>query len=372
MSIPLWFCLFACFGSAETPELIDALSLPSTKVTVAIEGQGYFPVAVAKGERIGVVLRGGGGHLGRGGHLDLIWSSDGGKTWTKPATIVDTPEDDRNPAVGVTAVGRLLLGFHHQGSYTPEGRYDPSLKRARCMTMYSDDGLTWTEPRPLGIEGLESVSPYGRIVLLYDGTYLMNVYGRYAESVPGMDGVPRDARDYSYVVRSRDGGKTWSDPSLIAAGYNETALTMPRGRLLAAARSAGDGHLAVFASADDGYTWERVARVTDKSQHPADLITLSNGWILMVFGNRQAEKAIRGIVSRDGGKSWDTLHQIRFSAPTRGDFGYPSVVRHKGDLVLLHYAAGDAKDSYDGSHARAYATLIRESELLERLRGLAK
>lgn len=372
MSVAFWLCLLTTLGSAETPELIDALSLPSTEVTVAVEGQGYFPVAVAKGERIGVVLRGGGGHLGRGGRLDLIWSSDGGKTWTKPTTIVDTSEDDRNPAVGVTATGRLLLGFHHQGSYTPEGRYDPSLRRARCMTMYSDDGLAWSEPMPLGIQGLESASPYGRIVMSYDGTYLMNVYGRYAESVPGMDAVPRDARDYSYVARSRDGGKTWSDPSLIAAGYNEAALIMPRGRLLAAARSAVDGHLAVFASADDGYTWERVARVTEKSQHPADLITLSNGWILLVFGNRQEEKAIRGIISRDGGKTWNTHGQIRFSAPARGDFGYPSVVRHKGDLLILHYWAGDAKNSYDGSQARAYATRVRESGLLERLRGVAR
>ena len=372
MSLGFWLCMLPCLGSSETPNLVDALSLPSTEVTVAVEGQGYFPVVVAVGQRIGVVLRGGGGHLGRGGRLDLVWSPDGGKTWTKPATIVDTPEDDRNPAVGVTAAGRLLLGFHHQGSYTPEGRYDPSLARARCMTMYSDDGITWSEPQPLSIDGLEPTSPYGRIVMFHDGTCLMNVYGPCAKTVPGMGSVPPNAGDYSYVVRSRDSGKTWSDPSLVAAGYNETALIMPRGDLVAAARSAGDGHLAVFVSGDAGYTWERVARVTDRSQHPADMITLSNGWILLVFGNRQEEKAIRGIVSRDGGRTWDTLQQIRFSAPSRGDFGYPSVVRHKGDLVLLHYWAGDAKDSYDGSKARAYATRVRESELLERLRVAAR
>jgi len=369
MNIGFWFSAFAFIATAGSTDPIDVLNFPSTEVTIAVDGQGYFPVAVVKDKRIIVVLRDGGGHLGRGGCLDWIESTDGGKTWSEPRTIVDTPEDDRNPAVGVTASGRFMLGFHHQGSYTSEGKYDPSLDKARCTTMYSDDGVTWSDPQPLGIEGLETTSPYGRIIGLNDGTYLMNVYGRYAGNLPVMENVPDNLRHYSYIVRSKDGGRTWSDPSLIAAGYNETGLVMPRGRLLAAARSGNDGHVAVFVSADKGYTWERVAQVTEARQHPADLITLSNGWILLVFGNRQEEKAIRGIVSKDGGKTWDTSCQVRFSKPVSGDFGYPSIVRHDGDLVLLHYWAGKAKNSYDGSDARAYATRIRESELLNAIRG---
>ncbi len=368
MNIGVLICTFACIGAADSADFIDALQFPSTEVTEAVEGQGYFPVAVVKDQKIVVVLRDGGGHLGIGGCLDWIESTDGGTTWSEPRTIVDTPVDDRNPAVGVTASGRFLLGFHHQGSYNAEKKYDPSLDKARCMTMYSDDGKDWSDPQPLGIEGLETTSPYGRIIGLNDGTYLMNVYGKYTDKLPGMHNVPDDLRHYAYVVRSKDGGVTWSDPSLIAAGYNETALVMPRGRLIAAARSSKEGHLAVFVSADEGYTWERVGQVTEARQHPADLITLSNGWVLLVFGNRQEEKAIRGIVSHNGGKSWDTSCQIRFSKPVRGDFGYPSIVRYDGDLVLLHYWAGDAKNSYDGSNARAYATRIREAELLNAIR----
>ena len=56
-------------------------------------------------------------------------------------------------------------------------------------------------------------------------------------------------------------------------------------------------------------------KVTDKSQHPADLIDLGNNNILMIYGNRQGPYEIRGILSRDGGKTWDLQNQLKLSKP---------------------------------------------------------
>src|SRR5688500_14225405 len=67
-------------------------------------GQGYSPLAHPIADnRIAVVLRGGAPHLGIKGRLDIVFSSDAGRTWTKPTVVVDGPADDRNPAFGQAA-----------------------------------------------------------------------------------------------------------------------------------------------------------------------------------------------------------------------------------------------------------------------------
>jgi len=75
-------------------------------------GRGYFPVAQRLQDgRIAVVMRGGATHVGIKGRLDIVFSSDQGKTWTKPAVAIDSPLDDRNPAFGQAKDGALVIGF---------------------------------------------------------------------------------------------------------------------------------------------------------------------------------------------------------------------------------------------------------------------
>src|SRR3954470_22162369 len=74
---------------------------PSLERSLVISGQGYFPVALRLHDgRIAVTLRGGAAHLGIQGRLDMVFSSDEGKSWTRPSLVVDSPGDDRNPALG--------------------------------------------------------------------------------------------------------------------------------------------------------------------------------------------------------------------------------------------------------------------------------
>jgi hypothetical protein len=94
----------------------------------AITGQGYFPVAIRLHDgRIAVVMRGGAGHLGLAGRLDMIFSSDEGKTWSKPVVVNDSPIDDRNPALGVAKDGTLVVGFWRTATYDDAGKYSPKL-----------------------------------------------------------------------------------------------------------------------------------------------------------------------------------------------------------------------------------------------------
>src|SRR5262245_27685311 len=71
---------------------------PGLARSLVVSGQGFFPVALRLQDgRIAVVLRGGAGHLGIKGRLDIVFSADEGKTWTAPTVVVDSPADDRNP-----------------------------------------------------------------------------------------------------------------------------------------------------------------------------------------------------------------------------------------------------------------------------------
>ncbi len=361
----------SCYSQDLTSEAagFNIFEMTSTRHEVVAEGQGYFPVLTRIDETVIAVFRAGGGHLGQGGRLVISRSEDQGTTWTTPTVVVDSPHDDRNPAVGITTNNRIIVGYHEQGSYNAEGKYDPSLKKARCMVTLSDDqGATWTTPKPLGVPGLERCSPYGYIVRLEDGTLLMNVYGAYTEQVPGMNEVNDNLKNYAYVVRSKDGGETWGDPSLIAGGHNETALlSLPDGRIMAAARSIGMAKLDMTISEDKGYTWSNTLRITGSRQHPGDLLLLSNGWILLFYGDRSVErKVIRGMITRDGGLTWDMDHACVFSRPVFGDFGYPSAVSlPDGQIAMMYYWAGMAKNSYDGSKAKAYINIFNESAFID-------
>ena len=71
---------------------------------------------------------------------------------------------------------------------------------------------------------MEETSPYGRISRLEDGTYIQSVYGGYASTRPRYAQAGPAIKEFAYIIRSKDEGVTWGDPSLIAANANETAI----------------------------------------------------------------------------------------------------------------------------------------------------
>ncbi|MBI3942921.1 MAG: exo-alpha-sialidase [Chloroflexi bacterium] len=150
----------------------------------------------------------------------------------------------------------------------------------------------------------------------------------------------------SYLIRSRDGGKTWGEPSLIGVNCTETALlALPDGDVIAVMRDDSPQALHITRSADGGATWTQPAQLTGPRQHPADLLRLSNGDILMTYGNRQPPYRVEGRVSHDGGRSWNNtlltfsgnLYGYNVTAPRPTDLGYPSSVVQNGQGVTMYY-----------------------------------
>lgn len=350
--------------------------LPGTREVVACQDGGLFPVAVQTDSGVVAVVRGGAGHLGLAGRLEIIRSADG-LDWSAPTVAADSERDDRNPALGLARSGELLLAYQEQGSYDDAGVYRPERRDPTgappiaVVVARSADGIGWDEPRPLGIPALAAASPYGKIARLADGALLLALY------------TSVDGERSSWVARSTDDGRTWTGPSRIAAGANETALlALPDGAVLAVMRSAGAAQeLSGTRSLDGGRTWSAPQTITGAHQHPADLVLLGGGEVLLTYGNRAPPYRIEGRLSRDGGATWDE-RRIFFSAPLYGevgsarptDFGYPSTAVGGGRGVTIYYhqphvERGEAGPShlrppYPVAGYRAIAVSWREDELL--------
>ena len=221
-----------------------------------------------------------------------------------------------------------------------------------------DHGKTWSDPiyipnvNPGAMTG-SYIAENARIVQLPDGTVLLNTY--FVHKIAG--------EEYAYVCRSRDGGKTWGDFSLICRGGNETNfLPLKSGRLLAAVRDQSkyaaddfvimDNNLltsyrvdfvksmVVVASDDSGYTWTRPKTLTRHNEQPGDLVEMPDGTIVMSYMQKSCQSGARAMISRDGGKTWDStlymLGRLGWMARTRAEmcWSFTSSVLLKDGRVL--------------------------------------
>lgn len=345
---------------------VDDLSAPrltDAERVIAASGQGYFPVMIRldNGD-LGAVIRGGAPHIGVEGRLDFIRSTDGGRTWSEPAVIVDSEWDDRNPALGQMPDGTLVCAYAEAQTYNADGEWDRSAgKYVLHYVLSTDGGHTWSEKLPLHPGPLYG-SPYGKIEVLPNGTALMSLYGSEEPAWADDSQAPPGARRWVGIVRSRDNGRTWSNFSYLSTtgDHNETALlALSDEHIIAGARNYSNRSIEIMHSHDGGYTWSEGRAVTEHQQHPADLIRLDSGNILLTFGNRREPRGVGAILSRDGGVEFDYagLRMLEWRAIS-GDCGYPSSVQlDDGTIVTMYYAL-----TLEDIEGREFALAVRYSE----------
>jgi sialidase-1 len=337
---PIFALLVSLLASDDPPATAKILS-----EHLVVKDQGYFPVALRlKDGRIAAVLRGGAPHLGVKGRLDVVFSSDEGRTWSPPVVVNDSPTDDRNPAFGQAADGTLVVGFWRTARYDEKGKYVPNrrdLPTTTWATRSADGGKRWEEATEIDVADIGYGSPYGRIVTLPDGALLMPVYGEQPRQ-PGEEVKAKE--DWSYLYRSTDHGKTWSRYSTVAAKrFNETSiLRVKSGAMLAVLRSAAPEQAVWTSRSDDlGKSWSEPARVSPPMHHPGDLCELSDGRILLAVGDRSGDKGVVALVGDSTGRFDWSKHVPLVADATNTDCGYPSSVALEGGLALtLYYAVG--------------------------------
>lgn len=187
----------------------------------------------------------------------------------------------------------------------------------------SDDGRTWSEPGPPIAPGMDLTHPghTGHPLLTRDGTlviWYLDLENR-DFSWDNEKGAPEpDCRLETWVVRSMDGGKTWTDRQRLLSGYNADSMGFVETR-------NGDLVLALehlvpelrrwvvcsFHSSDHGRTWKQ-SNLIDLGGHGHHdgavepmLVELKDGRLMMLIrtNHDQFWKAF----SDDGGKYWRVL-----------------------------------------------------------------
>ena len=304
------------------------------------------------------------------GDVDCWATTDGGKNWQfrgRPAPHEPTT-NRMNVAAGTNAKGELIVlasGWGNRNPPPPEGKpAHPDTGEAPLsiwVCRSADYGKTWTHaegvelPSKSRLAATQTLSdrliPFGDIIVIGDGKLGACLYA--------FD--PEIKTDVSYFFTSVDDGATWSFTSVIGAGgLNETTpLRLANGDLLACARTIWveqpphEQRLELFRSRDNGNSWTSGQSVTGPMEHPAHLLELSDGRILLTYGDRSAANfwsnypdgkpgkaefpnGIEVRTSADGGKSWTPPQRI---ASFDGDGGYPATVElPDGRLLTAFYA----------------------------------
>lgn len=218
------------------------------------------------------------------------------------------------------------------------------------MRVSTDGGDTWRPPILLPQVGLPSLSGHASMVVRADG-----------KSLAFLTAVTDDGwKRRPVVYASVDSGATWTFLSVMTPATDDGAadsdrskplrfaahryfyprgLVLPTGRIVASMRCQRDPTSVLwtemFASDDGGRTWSFLSRVNDWGA-PGDLVRLSDGRLVCVYGYRLPPFGLRYRTSEDDGRTWGREIVLRDDGGS-WDLGYPRVVEHPGGKVLAVY-----------------------------------
>jgi hypothetical protein len=252
-----------------------------------------------------------------GGRAMIIRSGDEGKTWSKPVTILDTPDDDRHPAFMEFPDGTLICTvFTYPGADEADVLKNPQLAYRTAIIRSFDHGRSWDQKLirpPSPFIGDETNGP---MVLLKDGSVLLTIDGS------PKDGSPAQAAFFT----SNDKGSTWTLLSTVKAGnqlqevivskemdteksrvlskehdlYEANTAVLPDGQWVMMARPEGD----ICWSGDQGHTWTEPVSFGMRMYAPS-LYVLRDGTLVCLHGSYEPDHSgLRVIFSTDGGHTW--------------------------------------------------------------------
>jgi hypothetical protein len=321
---------------------------PRPEIITAIPSDGDFkqnsyPVVAALPEgRLFLTWQANGGQSGSS-RIVGAFSSDGGRHWDKPETIIDTPVADGDPAV-ILAPDEIQV----YSTTVPGGplAYSETWKSTRKY-----HGSSWSQPVKMPAHHKYEVGKNHIGLTLPDGTLVMP----YSWDVLLEEGKPVGSEGNmklkSGVLRSRDGGETWTPGGDIftdvpqkmstraTGGVCEPAMVLlPGGEIFALLRTSDSWHYQ-SRSRDGGLTWD-TPRPSPLAGHnsPSALWRLrDSGDVLVVWNNSPLHRwPLAAALSKDGCKTWSRPHTL---ANTPGfQSAYPSATQlPDGTLVAVWF-----------------------------------
>jgi len=287
--------------------------------TVARRRNGQLLVAASAGREA---------HVCPYGQVHLIRSDDNGETWSDPEIVADTPLDDRDAGVLETRSGALLVNWFSSVAW--------------MVTLHRQEvgEVDWLPPETQARWRAERERVVSRVRV-------------------------RDELG-AWLVRSEDGGRTWSEriPTVVSSPHGPIELS--DGRLLFAGKrqtppeqwrdgsAHGTGEVGVAVSTDDGRSWQWLTAVspmaghTQEDYHEPHVVETADGRLVMHIRNHGKPYPHETLQceSSDGGRTWSPVHPI-------GVWGLPShLMRLRDGRLLMTY--GYRRPPY-GNQARVSA-----------------
>ena len=286
------------------------------------------------------------------GKVVICYSRDEGKTWTRPAIIMDTPLDDRDAGILPFGENGIMVtsfnntkasqaawnghgdGWNKQGDPYIDGYLevlDGEAAEAKYLgstfILSGDGGTTFGEVKRIPIS-----SPHGP-TLMPDGSILY--VGRYFTAQS--DNWLAAYKVYPDGTYELLGEIPEIAPDLYSCEPH--AVVLKNGKILVHIRE--DRHFTTYQSesVDGGRTFTKPHQILeDRGGAPAHLLVLRDGTLISVYGYREAPFGIKVMASRDGGETWDTGHDL-FVSGIHPDLGYPASVELENEDVLTVFYA---------------------------------
>ena len=287
--------------------------------------------------------------------ITIVRSYDLGETW-------DVANATQMAAGGGQELSTIYLGDGHVGGLLAMHEVVPVAEAHRIgkespaawpRAEYPNRGVGgfWCWSENFGLNWLlhhtvlfaPGMHPCAAPIRLESGMLLAPVYGSLQE------GQPTSAVAHF----SRDGGKTWSGPTMLAQGSRKTrayaepvVLELSPNHLLAMHRveEAANGRDGLFwrnQSLDGGQTWSDPVETELLSGACVRLMKLSDGRILATYGRRVKPLGIYARLSDDGGQTWGKTSWLLRECPTMNQ-GYSSSLEVTPGRVLTVCYAHDA------------------------------
>jgi len=266
------------------------------------------------------------------GRVELITSDDNGQTWSDARVLMDTPIDDRDSGVIETANGSILVTTFTSLAYVP------GLDKARKI-------------KP----GESGAWPQARL-------------DRWLAEHNRLSEAERQAMLGVWMLRSTDGGKSFSKPYRCLVNSPHGPIQLTDGRLLYAGKNLWQGEpwIGVCESTDDGLSWSRLgtipARDGDRAAdyHELHAVETADGRLVAQIRNHNAKNRSETLQteSEDGGRTWSIPHSI-------GVWGLPSHLTRLADgRLLMSYGhrrppfGNQARVSSDGGRSWSEPVII--------------
>ena len=290
-----------------------------------------------------------------GGRIMFVRSEDGGKTWSKPKTLADTPDDDRQAGVLALPDGTWICSWFTYVGQSDNPWIDTDLARrshtfvARSM----DDGRTWSKPIRIQVEDfspMQCEGSDGPPTLRKDGSILITSYGYLHTPVGG--------HEVTGFYASQDSGSTWKFLSSIKTDHDleEThAVELPDGRLVMIARPNGD----IAWSPDGGKTWTPPVAFGMRMYAPT-LYVLRDGTLVCLHASfAPGHAGLHAIFSTDGGHTWLAPSNDHGFLVDGSVYGYGAGVVLPDDSIYLVYQNNQSLNAEQMRNQALFALRMR-------------